>query len=83
MATKKQAQSAVDKFGGTLCEKTYDEYMHSWSIYVDAPDGKCWVDGGSTALVYRWFPYAGDKVSDIYDDIIKDVSYGVMDFIEE
>lgn len=33
--------------------------------------------------VDRWFPYAGDKISQVYDDIIRDTSYGVMEFIEE
>jgi len=72
--TRKQFLTELSKHKGATFDETY---YQQGQICVDAPDGYVWEDSDATVLVgYWWTEFKGSK-SELYDDLIDRMKYGL------
>lgn len=83
MTTIREVKKIAKQYGADISTPVYDPHDKSYTIYADAPNGKCWSDGELHSFVCRWFTYDKNDKAEQLRDLIERMSYGIEDSTEE
>lgn len=75
---KQSVINVAKHFNGIVSETEYNCYDQSYQFYIDAPDRKVWMDGGTSFFMVIWFRYDSNK-DEQFKDAIERMQYGLED----
>ena len=74
MATKSQAEKAIEAVGGSIDWEVSEVRRGEKVITIDAPDGFVWQFNGCECICLAW--YSG-PASEFWEEVIEAIEYGI------